>query len=163
MKFNTLIIAAAAALSLAACSPKSSENTENSESFENSESSEISENSEATETSGNYVIELKDAAAIAPGFKPERLTVIDFNAVWCGPCRQLTPVLEDMAAKYAGAVDFYSVDVDSFGELFEAYNVGNSIPAVVFVQPDGTATSYVGTGDLLPASKFDAIVANLLK
>lgn len=104
------------------------------------------------------VIELEDAAALTPGVKVEQLTVVDFNAVWCGPCRQLTPVLEDLAAKYQGKVTFISVDVDKFGALFEAYNMGESIPAVLFLKPDGTSFKKIGTGELLPAENFEKII-----
>ena len=74
------------------------------------------------------------------------------------PCRQLTPVLEELAAKYDGKVTFVSVDVDKYGDLFEAYNLGTSIPAVLFLYPDGSKKSYIGTGDLLPADKFEALI-----
>lgn len=104
------------------------------------------------------VIELEDAAALTPGVMVEQLTVVDFNAVWCGPCRQLTPVLEDLAAKYQGKVTFISVDVDKFGALFEAYNMGESIPAVLFLKPDGTSFKKIGTGELLPAENFEKII-----
>ena len=104
------------------------------------------------------VIELEDASALTPGVKVEQLTVVDFNAVWCGPCRQLTPVLEELAAKYQGKVTFISVDVDKLGNLFEAYQMGESIPAVLFLKPDGTYFKKIGTGELLPAENFEKII-----
>ena len=104
------------------------------------------------------VIELEDAAALTPGVKVEQLTVVDFNAVWCGPCRQLAPVLEEMAAKYQGKVTFISVDVDKFGDLFGAYEMGDAIPAVLFLKPDGTSFKKIGTGDLMPAENFEKII-----
>lgn len=104
------------------------------------------------------VIELEDASALTPGVKVEQLTVVDFNAVWCGPCRQLTPVLEELAAKYQGKVTFISVDVDKLGNLFEAYQMGESIPAVLFLKPDGTYFKIIGTGELLPAENFEKII-----
>lgn len=94
--------------------------------------------------------------------KVEQLTVLDFNAVWCGPCRNLAPVLEQMAEKYKGRVTFISIDVDKFGSLFEAFKLGSSIPAVVFITPDGERKVYIGTGELLPDTAFEAIIdANL--
>ncbi len=104
------------------------------------------------------VIELGDASLVSPGVNVEQLTVIDFNAVWCGPCRMLTPVLEQLAEEYKGKATFISVDVDRFPELFEAYNVGSSIPAVVILTPDGKRSDFVGTGELLPAEKFKALI-----
>lgn len=108
------------------------------------------------------VIELEDAAQLAPGVKVEQLTVVDFNAVWCGPCRQLTPIVEQLAEKYAGKVTFISVDVDKMGELMDQYNLGTSIPVVLFLKPDGTKVSYVGTTDLVPAENFEAVVEKYL-
>ncbi len=104
------------------------------------------------------VIELEDAAALTPGVKVEQLTVVDFNAVWCGPCRQLTPVLEDLAAKYQGKVTFISVDVDKFGALLAAYTMAENIPAVFFLKPDGTSLKKIDTGELLPAENFEKII-----
>lgn len=157
MNIRKFFIPALTALVLVGCSSKSTEKTET------VPAPESAPEATATQSSEGKVIELKDASALTPGMKVDRLTVIDFNAVWCGPCRQLTPVLEEMASKYAGIVDFYSVDVDKFGDLFMAYNVGESIPAVVFIQPDGTTSNYIGTGDLLPANKFEAIIESKLK
>lgn len=105
---------------------------------------------------------LDNASLYAPGVSVPNLTVLDFNAVWCGPCRQLTPVVENLATEYNGRVTFVSVDVDTYGSLFEAYNLGNSIPVVLILKPDGTKLTYTGTGDLLPESKFRNIInANL--
>lgn len=101
---------------------------------------------------------LDNVSLYAPGVSVPNLTVLDFNAVWCGPCRQLTPVVEELAKDYDGRVTFVSVDVDTYGDLFEAYNLGNSIPAVLILSPDGTKSSYVGTDELLPKEKFAAIL-----
>lgn len=108
------------------------------------------------------VHELDDASLYAPGARVPNLTVLDFNAVWCGPCRALAPVLEETAAKYNGRVTFVSVDVDTYGQLFDAWRVGQSIPAVVFIQPDGNSRYYVGTTQLLPAENLESIIDRLL-
>lgn len=108
------------------------------------------------------IIELGDAAALAPGVAVDQLTVVDFNAVWCGPCRRLTPVLEEMAKKYAGQVTFISVDVDNLPELAQAYNV-SAVPQVVFLRPDGKSETFVGIQDLVPADKFEAVLTRNLK
>ena len=157
MNIRKFFVPAVAALVLVGCSSKSADNTET------TDASESVPAATATSATEGKVIELEDAATLTPGVKVDRLTVVDFNAVWCGPCRQLAPVLEEMAAKYADKVDFYSVDVDKFGDLFMAYQVGESIPAVVFIQPDGTTSNYIGTGDLLPAEKFEALIDSKLK
>lgn len=149
MKYAKLFVCAIAALAITACSGSKTEKSEET----------------ATETTAEptaKVVELTDPSTIAPGVKVDRLTVVDFNAVWCGPCRMLAPVLEQMAEKYDGKVDFISVDVDKYGELFEAYKLGSSIPVVLFLSPDGSTSHYVGIADLMPADKFEAIIESKL-
>ncbi|MCM1067048.1 MAG: thioredoxin domain-containing protein [Muribaculaceae bacterium] len=156
-----LFCGVAAMCAMASCSTKSTAEAEAVNAVE-TEAVEQADVTLAPVATDGKVLELTDAALIAPGVKVSQLTVVDFNAVWCGPCRALTPVLEEMAAKYQGKATFISVDVDKFGELFEAYNLGNSIPAVLILRPDGQSLKYIGTGDLLPASSFEAIIdANL--
>ena len=58
-------------------------------------------------------------------------SVFDFNATWCGPCRKLAPILEELAAEYEGRVNFYSIDVDKNKELAKAIGI-QSIPYVLF-------------------------------
>lgn len=83
-----------------------------------------------------------------PGFKPSKPTLIDFNALWCGPCRLLTPGFDLAAASYGDRVDFYSINVDSFPATATAYNV-RSIPYVMLVMPDGTMTEHIGLTDFV--------------
>ena len=151
----------AAILALASCNSKNAGDT-----VETANAPQAQETTQPALTApvatDGKVIELTDASAIAPDMKVEQLTVLDFNAVRCGPCRQLAPVLEQMAEKYKGRVSFISIDVDKFGSLFEAFNLGSSIPAVVFLTPDGERKVYIGTGELLPDTAFEAIIdANL--
>ena len=154
-----LFLIAILAASFASCSTKSVEKADETAQIEVDGTMSVAVAPMATD---GKVIELDDASLLAPGVKVSQLTVVDFNAVWCGPCRQLAPVVEEAAAKYAGKVTFISVDVDKYGELMEAYNLGNSIPVVLLLKPDGTKLHYVGTSDLLPAESFFNIIdANL--
>ena len=45
------------------------------------------------------------------------VAVIDFSATWCGPCKMLAPVLEEVSEEYAGKVNFFNVDVDENPDL----------------------------------------------
>lgn len=96
-----------------------------------------------------------------PGKKVQRLTILDFNATWCGPCKQFAPAFEQGAEQYGQQADFYSVDVDRNPLTAAAFHV-QSIPTVIFLYPDGTSKTYVGTGDLLPADKFLTLVKEAL-
>ena len=53
------------------------------------------------------------------------VAVVDFSATWCGPCRMLAPVLEEISGKYDGKVSFYNVDVDESPELAMRYMVNS--------------------------------------
>ena len=83
-----------------------------------------------------------------PGMKVDKPTLVDFNAVWCGPCQMLTPAFDLAAAEYAGKVDFYSINVDSFPQTAQAYAV-QGIPYLVLIMPDGTMQEHVGLNDFI--------------
>ncbi len=67
------------------------------------------------------------------------IQLLDFNAEWCGPCRVMKPVFEELAKTYAGKVEFKSIDVDVDGASAEKYGV-MSIPTFVIVK-DGKEMS----------------------
>ena len=75
--------------------------------------------------------------------KNERPVVVDFWAVWCGPCKMVAPEMEKLAEKYAGAVDVVKVDVDANPALSQAFNI-MSIPTIAFFQPGKQPQGVVG-------------------
>ncbi len=54
-------------------------------------------------------------------FAGSRPAVIDFYTTWCGPCKMMAPVVESLAEKYAGKIDFYKVDIDQESELASSF------------------------------------------
>ncbi|MCR5468712.1 MAG: thioredoxin [Lachnospiraceae bacterium] len=60
-------------------------------------------------------------------------TVIDFNATWCGPCKMLAPVLEEISDELEGKANFVAIDTDENPDLAKEFGI-MSIPAVVVVK-----------------------------
>ena len=89
------------------------------------------------------------------GNKP---AVIDFYADWCGPCRRLAPVLDELAAEYAGKVIFYKVNVDDEKEIAEAFGI-TSLPTIVFVPVKGNPSA--GTG-FMPKETLRGAIKDIL-
>ena len=80
--------------------------------------SKVAEATEATEAGA--VKELKDSAQLVVADKP---IIIDFNATWCGPCKQFAPHFHAVAEKYADKALFYSVDTDKWPNVATAFKV----------------------------------------
>lgn len=126
---SLLIVAAVSvAVSFASCGGNRTENAEKA----------------ATETQkANPVIELaadEPLDFVGPLSMP---IVVDFNATWCGPCKQFKPIFDAMAEKYNGRVRFISVDVDKCPDVANQYQV-QSIPTVLFVSTDCNVNRSVG-------------------
>ncbi len=75
--------------------------------------------------------------------KNSDVAVVDFSATWCGPCRMLAPVLEDVSEKLGDRVDFYNVDVDEAQGLAMEYRV-SSVPCLVLMKKGAFVDQSVG-------------------
>ncbi|GLW54305.1 MULTISPECIES: thioredoxin [Kitasatospora] len=73
--------------------------------------------------------EVTDATFDAEVLKSDKPVLVDFWATWCGPCRQVAPVLEDIAAEHGDKLSVVKLDVDANQETAAAYNV-ISIPTL---------------------------------
>lgn len=80
--------------------------------------------------------------------------LVDFWAAWCGPCKMLAPVIEELAAQYDGKVTVAKVDVDEEQDLAARYGV-MSIPTVVLFQNGQEVERLVG---FLPKERYEEII-----
>src|SRR5262245_59102047 len=76
-------------------------------------------------------------------FKAPGLTVVDFTARWCGPCKQLAPVLHEVEKEYAGRARVVAVDTDDEPALAQAFRV-TAMPTVVLMRDGREVGRFVG-------------------
>ena len=87
-------------------------------------------------------------------FEGELPAVIDFYADWCGPCKLIGPVIEDLSQEYAGKVNFYKIDTEAEQELAMAFGI-QSIPSLLFIPKEGRPQMAAGA---LPKASLKEII-----
>ena len=70
-------------------------------------------------------------------YKGNLPAIVDFYADWCGPCRAVAPVLEDLSEEYGGKIIVYKIDTDKETELSALFGI-QSIPALLFIPTKGS-------------------------
>ncbi|WP_414527238.1 thioredoxin [Nodularia chucula] len=88
----------------------------------------------------------------------EKVVVVDFTATWCGPCRLISPLMDQLAEAYKGRVKVVKIDVDNNKPIFKKFGL-RSIPAVLIFQDGKLAETIVGVS---PYEQFTAAVDKLL-
>lgn len=76
-------------------------------------------------------------------FEGELPCLIDFYADWCGPCKIVAPIMEELSEEYKGKVNFYKINTENEQELASAFGI-SSIPSLLFVPKDGQPQMAVG-------------------
>jgi thioredoxin len=75
--------------------------------------------------------------------KEAAVALVDFYADWCGPCKMMGPVLEELSGEYDGKVSFFKIDVDEAQELAAEYQV-SSIPNLVLFKNGDKVSDSIG-------------------
>jgi len=89
-------------------------------------------------------------------FKGDKITIVDFYADWCQPCKMLTPILEELD-KENEDVDFFKVDTEAEQDLSRVFGI-RSIPTLLFIPVKGKPIMTMGA---LPKEKFTEIIEKL--
>lgn len=88
----------------------------------------------------------------------EKLPIIlDFYADWCVPCKNLSPILEELNIEYTGKVNMYKVDVEEQIELSSEFNIRN-LPTIIIIK-NNEQQIYSG---ILPKNKYKEIIDNII-
>ena len=85
--------------------------------------------------------------------------IIDFYADWCGPCKMIAPVLEELSDEYAGKINIYKVDTEAEQELAAAFAI-RSIPSMLFIPMNEQPQMANG---VLPKQEFQKLIREVLK
>jgi thioredoxin 1 len=89
------------------------------------------------------VIAVTDADFETQVEKNDGLTIVDFWATWCGPCRMIAPILEQLATEYEGKVKVTKLDVDANIKTGSRFNV-RSIPTLLFFKDGKVVEQIIG-------------------
>lgn len=91
-------------------------------------------------------------------YNGDKPCLIDFYADWCGPCKTVAPLLEELAGEYKGKLNIYKVDTEAEQELAAAFGI-KSIPSLLFVPLEGQPQMAMGA---LPKDAFQKAFADIL-
>ena len=100
-------------------------------------------------------LHVTDASFERDVLKSDKPVLIDFTATWCGPCRMITPIIEEMAGEYAGRAVIGKVDVDENPEISMNYGI-RSVPTLMIFKGGQIVDQIIG------AVGKEKIVAKLL-
>ena len=107
---------------------------------------------------GNAVLEVSDATFDQEVLQSEQPVLVDFWAVWCGPCKAIAPVVDDLATAYAGKLKVAKVDVDKNGATPSRYGI-RGIPALLIFKGGKVAEQIVG---FVPKDTIDQSLKRVL-
>lgn len=91
-------------------------------------------------------------------FAGDKPCIIDFYADWCGPCKMVAPVLEELSEEYKGKVDIFKVDTEAEQELAAIFGI-RSIPSILFCPVEGEPQMMMGA---MPKQTFVQAIDEVL-
>jgi thioredoxin 1 len=91
-------------------------------------------------------------------FNGNKPAIIDFYADWCGPCKMVAPILEELSVEYDGKLDIYKIDTESEQELASIFGI-RSIPSLLFIPKDSQPQMATGA---LPKDSFKKAFKEIL-
>ena len=91
-------------------------------------------------------------------YKGDKPAIVDFYASWCGPCKMLAPVLEELAKEYDGQIYIYKVNTETEEELSQTFGI-RSIPTMLFIPMNGQPMMSQGA---LPKAEINKIIKERL-
>lgn len=104
------------------------------------------------------VLHVTDANFDDEIIKSDLPVLVDFSATWCGPCKQLKPIVEELATQYEGKVKIAHVDVDEARQAAMKYGV-MSVPTVLYLKGGQVRDSQIGVlAKEKMAAKIDSLI-----
>ena len=103
--------------------------------------------------------QLKSAEFESEVLKSQTPAVVDFYADWCGPCRMVSPIIEQLSKEYAGKVKFVKLNTDENPDIAMKYGI-MSIPTIIVFKNGQVASTVIGAG---PASMYKQKIDAVLK
>jgi thioredoxin len=123
--------------------------------------------SETTKTVKTTVLTQKDFLTKVADYKNnpqewkylgDKPAIVDFYADWCGPCKIIAPILEELAAEYEGKIIIYRINTDKERELSMAFGI-RTIPSLLFIPMNGTPQMFQG---VLPKQELKKLIDEFL-
>jgi thioredoxin len=147
------------ASSLSACAGNSKENTKETKK-ENNQLNEVKKMGTIHLTKAEFLSKVANYEANPTEWKylGDKPCIIDFYASWCGPCKTIAPILEDLAKEYDGQIYIYKVNTEEEQELAGAFGI-RSIPTILFC-PIGSAPQMAQGA--LPKESFKQAINDVL-
>ena len=92
-------------------------------------------------------------------YKGDKPAIIDFYADWCGPCKMITPILEELNTEYGDNINIYKIDTEKEAELAAVFGI-KSIPSLLFIPLGEQPQMAMGA---LPKETFKKVIKDVFK